>query len=249
MSNDVSLSESAASGSDRSYTTIRPRAFPRRPAFVAALGLAAGFAALLAWYDRVDFYHTGFFIHGAAVTRYELARLVFIPYLAWLIYAVGLETNFLIFGREATADLPGWERFPLCFIIGTGLWHVVMFGIGLAGFDKTPVALTLAIGAMSFSIPHLAECLETAFNRASRLRPPQLIFELLATAVLWIFIAAAVVAFLLVKGLYPGGGHDYYKHYFQFYKRVVDTGSIYRMMFGTISTTRKAPDSTSSACC
>ena len=32
--------------------------------------------------------------------------------------------------------------------------------------------------------------------------------------------------FLLVKGLYPGGGYDYYKHYFQFYKRVVETGSV-----------------------
>jgi hypothetical protein len=39
-------------------------------------------------------------------------------------------------------------------------------------------------------------------------------------------IIAVAAIFLLVKGLYPGGGHDYYNHYFQFYKRVIETGSI-----------------------
>ncbi len=39
-------------------------------------------------------------------------------------------------------------------------------------------------------------------------------------------ILTVAIAFLLVKGLYPDGGHDYYNHYFQFYKRVMDTGSI-----------------------
>jgi hypothetical protein len=211
---------------DGSAAPLRTGPFSRRASLVVALGLVAGYALLLVWFERVDFYRSGFFVHGLAVTRYEFARLIFVPYLAWLIYAVGAAANFLVFGRKATAELPYWERVPLFFIVGAGIWHVPMFAIGLAGLDRKPVALALTLGAISLSVPHLAGCVEEAFNRALRWRRRQVDLELLAAAALCLCILAATIMFLLVKGLYPGGGHDYYKHYFQFYKRVVDTGSV-----------------------
>jgi hypothetical protein len=212
--------DSGRIGSAAQWRSIRQYA-----PFGIALGLAAGYAYLLAWFNRVDFYHDDFFVYGLAVTVYQIARLTFIPYFAWTVYAVGAMTNHLVFGCAAAADTPSWERYPLFFIAGAGVWHVVMFAIGLAGFDIKPVAVALSLGAMSFSVPHLAECVRQFAAGLLRARV-RFDFNCLLTASLGLGIIAVTAIFLLVKGLYPGGGHDYYNHYFQFYKRVIETGSI-----------------------
>jgi hypothetical protein len=180
---------------------------------------------LLAWFNRVDFYHHGFFAHGRSVQVYEIARLIFIPYLSWTIYSVGALANRLAFRPETIDQLPGWERYPLFFIAGAGLWHVAMFAVGLAGFDIKLVAVALALGTMSASVPHLANCISRLGTTMSRARVAPAMGRWRA-ALLWVAIATVSVVFLLVKGLYPGGGHDYYNHYFQFYRRVVQSGSI-----------------------
>jgi hypothetical protein len=208
-------------------TAIASRAYPiRRPVpFVVALALAGGYATLLAWFGRVDFYHNDFFVSGTAVAGYEIARLIFIPYFAWTVYCAGALANDVVFGRAATADFPAWQRCPLFFITGAGLWHLVMFIIGLAGFDIKSVALVLSLATMVLGIPQLAECLHEAGDKISRLRLRFTVKSSL-TALLWLAIVAVSVVFVLVKGLYPAGGSDYYNHYFQFYQRVIETGSI-----------------------
>jgi hypothetical protein len=208
-------------------TDIASRAYPiRRPMpFVIALALAGGYAALLAWFNRVDFYRNDFFVSGPAVAGYEIARLIFIPYFAWTVYCAGALANGIVFGRAATAGFPAWQRYPLFFITGAGLWHLVMFVIGLAGFDIKPVALVLSLATMLFAIPHMAECVHEAGDKISQLRL-RFTAQSLLTASLWLAIVAVSVVFVLVKGLYPNGGGDYYNHYFQFYQRVIETGSI-----------------------
>jgi hypothetical protein len=189
-----------------------------------AVGLAGGYAYLLAWFTRVDFYHSDFFAHGQVVTDYQLARLIFIPCFAWTIYAVGAFANWLVFGSKVVAELAPWERYPLFFVTGAGLWHLALFPMGLAGFDIKPVAVILTLGTMSLSVPHLAEGVAALGRMISPARF-HLDSRTLPTASLWLGIIVVSAVFLLVKGLYPGGGHDYYNHYFQFYKRVIETGS------------------------
>lgn len=193
--------------------------------FAAALVLALGYAYLLAWFRRVDFYDHEFFAHGHAVMVYQAARLLFTAYLGWTIYAVGALTVPLTCGRSETASLSVYERWPLCFVVGASIWHIAMFALGLAGFDIRPVAMALSLGTMALSVPHLAECLRALGERISRLRFDAFIGTW-ATILLGLGTATAGALFLITKGLYPGGGHDYYNHYFQFYKRVVDSGSI-----------------------
>jgi hypothetical protein len=208
-------------------TDIASRPYPiRRPVpFIIALALAVGYAALLAWFNRVDFYRNDFFVSGPAVAGYEIARLIFIPFFAWTVYCAGALANAAVFGRAATADFPAWERYPLFFITGAGFWHLVMFVIGLAGFDIKPVALVLSLATMLFAIPHMAECLHEAGGKISQLRL-RFTAKSMLRASLWLAIVAVSMVFVLVKGLYPGGGGDYYNHYFQFYQRVMETGSI-----------------------
>jgi hypothetical protein len=190
-----------------------------------AITLVIGYVLLLSYFGLVDFYHHDFFVRGLPVVGYQIARLIFVPYFAWTIYFVGALVCRSATGNKTMIELPAWERYPLCFIIGAGVWHIVMFAIGLAGFDLKPVALTLTLAVMVCSVPHL-------ISRAQELSDAiaQSCFEFtakgLASALLWMAIIVVSAVFLLVKGLYPGGGHDYYNHYFQFYKRVIETGSI-----------------------
>ena len=191
----------------------------------SAFVLVAGYAYLLAWFSHVDFYHNDFFAHGRQVTGYQMARLLFIFYFAWTIYCAGACANFLLFGRTSAPRIPACERSCLFFITGAGIWLIAMFVIGLAGFDIKPVAVALSLGTMALSTPHLAACLARTGN-VTRSAHFDFTTKTFLAAILWLGIAVVGALFVFQKGLYPGGGHDYYNHYFQFYKRVIETGSI-----------------------
>jgi hypothetical protein len=192
---------------------------------VIAIALVVGYIFLLAYFGLIDFYHHGFFVHGLPVIAYQIARLVFVPYFAWTIYFAGALICGLATNRQSMIELPAWEHYPIRFIVGAGAWHIVMFAIGLTGFDLKPVALALTLAVMLCSAPHLIGCIRELSDGIEQSRF-QLRTDSLPAVLLWVAIGIASTIFLLVKGLYPGGGHDYYNHYFQFYKRVIETGSI-----------------------
>jgi hypothetical protein len=203
------------------------RTFPLRQSaeVTIALALVIGYVLLLAYFRLVDFYHHDFFVRGLRVISYHIARLIFVPYFAWTIYFVGVLAYRSMSSYEAMIELPFWDRYPLCFIVGAGVWHIIMFALGLAGFDLKAIALGLTLGVVLCSVPHLIDHIHKLSDAiaTSRLKFTS---ESLPTALLWVAIAIASAVFLIVKVLYPGGGHDYYNHYFQFYKRVIETGSI-----------------------
>jgi hypothetical protein len=223
MPGDIISFRAAISGLSR-YSL---RTFPLRRNVEAAVvvALLIGYVLLLSYFALVDFYHHDFFVRGLPVIGYQTARLIFIPYFAWTIYFVGALVCWSATGDKTMIELPAWERYPLCFIIGAGVWHLLMFAIGLAGFDLKPVALALTLAVMLCSVPHLIGRIR-ALNDAMAQGCFQFTRKSLPAVLLWAAIAVAGVIFLLVKGLYPGGGHDYYNHYFQFYKRVIETGSV-----------------------
>ena len=223
MWKDISSARAKISALSRcSLPAFPPR---RRSEAAIAIALVVGYVALLAYFDFIDFYHRDFFVSGPQLIGYQAARLIFIPYLAWTIYFVGTLVCGSVTTRQTVGGLRPWERYPLCFIAGAGAWHIVMFGIGLAGFDLKAVALALTLAVMLGSAPHLMTCIRALSDAISQTRFES-ISKSLAAASLWTALLVAGAMFLLVKGLYPGGGHDYYNHYFQFYKRVIETGSI-----------------------
>lgn len=224
--------------------------FPRFLLWGAAVVFLLGFAFVLFWFDYVDFYHRHFFEQGRLAQHYEWARLTFIFYFAWLIYAVGVGVLALAVGRQGLAKLPAWERYPLGFVLGVAVWSVPLYVAGLLSFYRKPLAVGLTLIVMAASLPHLAACIEEANTLLRRLRaklsfhfrtaitPERIRIEVpnpmgdfrgslnaLLRVCLFIAVVIAVAMFLLVKGLYPGGGHDYYNHYFPFYLRVTQTGS------------------------
>jgi hypothetical protein len=205
----------------------RSQVTPRKEAnvmFAIALLLGIGFVLLLQWFDRTDFYHAHFFDAGVIVRRYQVARTLFAFYLVWLVYSTG----FLISSRFTASGnleaLPWWERVPLCFLTGAGVWHLLMFPLGLAGLVVKPVAVGLVCLAMLLSLPLLARSLGRIWVSIGEIRLATSLSGLVQTILVLAIIVAAVACFL-VKGLYPAGGHDYFNHYSAFYRRVIETGS------------------------
>ena len=224
----------------------------RRLLCIGAAGIVVlWYVLLLYWFESCDFYHSHFFDRGLVVDCYQCARLIFIFYFCWLVYAVGAATTRIVVGADEFAMIPARERVPLRFLVGVATWSVLLFPLGLAGLYSRALAFAVTIVVNLASIPHLADCIEAGVCALARARMSGAIrvgsairrnficvggddstsrlhqgSNLLVKWLVWIAIALAVTMFLLVKGLYPGGGHDYYDHYFPYYLRVIQTGSI-----------------------
>jgi hypothetical protein len=208
----------------------------------AAGTFVLGYVILLYWFGSRKFYHLHFFDRGLPVRHYDCARLIFIFYFAWLVYAAGAVTMQIVAGADSFTKIPARERFPLGFLVGVAVWSILLFPFGLVGLYETPLAFAITIAAILVSIPHLIVCTEAGASALARAWMSSAIFvgsirqnatfgfcraaKFLVQWLVWIAVALAVTTFLLVKGLYPGGGHDYYNHYFPYYLRVIQTGSI-----------------------
>jgi hypothetical protein len=214
----------------------------------AAVAFLLVYALLLYWFDSRDFYYKHFFDRGG-IRHYEWLRLLFIFCFAWLVYAPGAMGLWIVAGKRGLAQLPAWERYPLGFLTGVGVWSIVLYALGLASLYSKPLAIGITVAVMLGSIPHLAACIQECICGLSRFRVPDrspisatisrsrisividdlvstLLGKFLFPVLLLVGIVLTVAVFLLVKGLYPGGGHDYWNHYFPFYVRVVQSGSI-----------------------
>jgi hypothetical protein len=157
--------------------------------------------------------------------RYHLMRLLYIGWLAWLIYFPGAALMRALGGPGFLPSLPSIQRYAGGFLAGAGLWHVVLFGVGLAGGYHRGIAVALVLSVLTLSLPHLLYCLEECGQGLWRQRT----FwrgDTKWALPLALILALAACFFLAVKGLYPAGGADYYCHYFHYYVRVIKEGSI-----------------------
>lgn len=198
----------------------------RRCVHLSVVGLLFGVFSflLLQYFACVDVYHRHFFDRGSIVTCYNLCRVLYIAWLSWLIYFPGAALLRIIGGKAFLPSLATADRYVAGFLAGAGLWHAVLFVIGLAGGYHRAVALLLAAIVVTASVPHLLYCLQELATyirarsyRLSGARVPSLMVMCLLTV--------AAGTFLAVKGLYPAGGHDYYNHYFYYYLSVIKHGS------------------------
>ena len=192
-------------------------------AFISSAIVVVFFISSVIWMRLADFYHTQFFSHGSEVTVYQLARLTFIPFLIWLNYAVGAAVARLLCGQAKHSLVMPYERYPLYFLIGAGVWHVGLFASGLAGLYTWFFAAIVSTVVMILSIPHMKFCIgELAENlKLHRINAKYAVDWLLVLAVL-----IAVCAFAVVRGIYPLGPHDYYDHYFPYLTDVIRHGSL-----------------------
>src|ERR1700722_1315900 len=121
-----------------------------------------------------------------------------------------------------TLPMPsGTEQAPLGIGFGAFIWYVGLLVMGLAGLYYRWVMASVALTVIAASSWHAGELARTGFHRIPRLRrtkPRQLVTPVIVAVVgLWL---------LTVKALYPGGGGDFYTHYFPYALEVLQNHSL-----------------------
>ncbi|WP_421999498.1 hypothetical protein [Reyranella sp.] len=197
-----------------------------RPSLIGQLAFVGGFAAVLAFFGLVDFYDAHFFETGYSAL-YNALRVVFAGYFFWLLAYVGQVFLGAAAGRATVAGIPLHERLALGFFAGAAVVTVVMLAAGYLGLYWRWIAVAAALPVMALSCrDFVAACGEARTSIGRFLRESSTAEAILAAAmVVLVFVCGA--ALLLVKGLYPQGGHDYYQHYSQFYTLVVERHDIW----------------------
>jgi hypothetical protein len=182
------------------------------------------FVGLLTWFRVVDVFHLHFFEVPSTWTylAYNGLRALYALYLAWLLYWVGSILLRTLKNKGTCLDLGLLGEVVLCFYAGAAIANAVGFFLGCLQhyyYWILAPATVLPLGASYGSFQTFLARAGAGWQFISaagkdRLRAGAILLTLGAV----IFVA---VLLLVMKGLPPGGGHDYYTHYFPYLKRVV----------------------------
>jgi hypothetical protein len=204
------MAEPHATPADGVNAEERPARWP------VALVFVGGYAVILLWFHAVDVYHAHFAQAGPLVLVHNVCRAVFIFYLFWIVHAAGA-----LLLRAIGAALPArpLERIALTFFAGTGVWHVALLLLGYLGLYARPVMAALTLAAVALSYRDFRRAAAEMVELRAELKPPSRGW---AVALVCVFVAV-----LMIKGLYPTGGHDYFTHYFYYDRAVVERGDLW----------------------
>ena len=194
----------------------------RTRALMIQISFVGLYVAVLSWFGLVDVYRQHFFTAGPLYLGYTLARVLFIAYLAWLQFYVGGRLLQFWRRRGAVLKLNLLDEFILCFYTGGALiagvtfilgflnllyyWLFVLGSIGLVAWSSAEAGPTVAVWGQAIAAILVRD------SRPGRK---------LAHGVAFLCVALLAVVLLLTKGLYPGGGNDYYTHYFPYFRHVL----------------------------
>jgi hypothetical protein len=213
----------ASSQSEQRTGDNEPSSVAGRTAFfgLPRLAFALPYVALLIWFHEVDVYHRHFSESGIIVFAYNCFRVLFIFYLFWIVATAGLLLLRPVAHQEL-AELGVLERLALGFFTGSGVWHVAMLALGYLDLYTVPVAIaaTLPLVILSY-VPARAAACDIYHAVITDCGLKWLDWLLVALA------AIAIIMLLMVKGLYPGGGHDYFTHYFYYLQAVIERGGLW----------------------
>ena len=185
-----------------------------------------GFLAVLFYFGFIDVYDNRYFARGDTAI-YNAFRVVFMAYFFWIVYFTGQKILLFVAGDRSVAEINLRDRLALGFFVGAAALTIVMLVLGYLYLYWHAVAALITIAIVAVSYPHFAlvvRQLRSAFARYLRLSST---LDVILSGIMLLAVIFFGGALLLVKGLYPQGGHDYYLHYSQFYTTVIDSHSIW----------------------
>src|SRR5262249_37702677 len=159
-----------------------------------------------------DFYDTNFGTSGILVPIHNAFRALFVFYLFWIVYAPGAQLLRLVM-RAGLDDLNWLDRLALGFLAGTGVWHVGLLVLGLSWLYTITTAVLLPVPAVAWAFRDARIFFAQLAHSRQRLADHFAYLEQWQAVGLIAVVLLATIAstdLLVVKGLYPGGGHDYY---------------------------------------
>lgn len=210
-----------------SETVEEARDRTTRLALPSALGfpilLLAGYLATICFFAVIDPYHNAFF-GTKYVFVYNILRLALTGYMVFCVYAAGSLALRALF-RRRVATLPVLNYFLLCFFVGAGLWQIFMLAVGHLSLLNRTVALVATAPLILFKGNDLRDLGRAMRSATGGWWSANSSWRRFAIAALALACAAAFAMVVLTKGVYPGGGHDYWLHYFYFFDFALDAQS------------------------
>ena len=193
---------------------------------VAYSVFVVGFVATLAYFNFVDVYDNYFFRsdHSAG---YNVLRVVFMAYLFWLVSFVGQKALASVAGMGSLASIKLHERLALGFFVGGAVLTIVMLVLGYLNLYWRAVAALIAIPIIAISYRDFVLSMREARSAVAWFVRDKSMFRTISLGAMLTGVTFFGGVLLLVKGLYPQGGHDYYQHYSQFYTLVIDNHGIW----------------------
>ncbi len=180
---------------------------------------AAIFLGVIFWFGKMDVYHRHFFDQGSIVLFYNFFRFLFVLLISWIIYATGYLFLLTVTSIGSFNQLTYIERYVLGFGTGVGIWHLSMLLLGIFNLYYPSVMVIICLAILLMSSRHLENSLRTVGRQIYQANQQSFSSRLqLFSHLSIIFIMMWV---LLVRGLYPSGGHDYFTHYFYYYMTVI----------------------------
>lgn len=176
---------------------------------IGSIGIFFTYLFLLFYFNNVDVYHHAFFTPGITIIFYNLMRALYILFLGWFFFAAG-DGLLRVSARDYQPQEYSLQTFLLAFFTGVGICHVIFFIGGYAGFYNKLFLVAATTMLLAVSLKRLDEWLH----------------HLQVNKLGMLMIALPVLLFMITKGLYPAGGHDYYNHYFPYYRKVIENGNL-----------------------
>ncbi len=208
-------------------TSATPGTFSRiRRGRLGFLAFVCLFVVVLAYFGFVDPYRNHFFQSGLSAL-YNAARVVLVAYLFWLFSFIGDRTLVGVVGQQAMAAVRLHERLALGFFVGGTVVTAVMLVLGYLDLYWRGVAAAIAIALVAVSFRDFAAAWREARTSAVEFVRSRSTLDVALVGTMIVAVVLSGGALLLVKGLYPQGGHDYYQHYSQFYSLVIDNHGIW----------------------
>lgn len=197
--------------------------------FVLHCLFVGGFVLTIGFFSVVDVYDEHFF-QSSYSAIYNAFRALFAAYFFWLVYIVGHQTLSFV-AKDSLGSVKLHERLALGFFVGAAALTVIMLVLGYLYLYWRVVAWLIAVPIIAVSYRHFRLTVHEARSSiAQHLREGSAI-ERTLSIVMALAAMLAGASLLLVKGLYPQGGHDYYQHYSHFYAAVIDNHSIWPNLF------------------
>jgi hypothetical protein len=186
------------------------------------IGFVGLYVAVLAWFGLVDVWHNAFYTPGPIYLGYNLARVIFLAYLAWTQFFLGRCLLEYWRRRGAALKLNLLDEFILCFYAGAALLAGFVFLLGFLNLYYYWVFALGSVGLVAWSSAEAGPTLGVWRSAlAAMLWRDRRTGRRLAVWLVFACLALTAGVLLVVKGLYPGGGHDYYTHYFPYYRHVL----------------------------
>jgi hypothetical protein len=153
---------------------------------------------------------------------------MFIGYLFFIFYFTGEKfLNKVI--NTGNINFTKSEKIATSFFAGIGIWHITLLVLGVGGLFRSDLFLALTGSLLLFSYHEFSNFFIKlrGIDGSLHVSKYQSRWRIVTKKISICIMVTTAILLLIVKGLFPAGGHDYYVHYSQFYKEVILSGSIW----------------------